>query len=160
MRELINDIFRAYGPAYVERYGKTCPVNTDKVIAAMARCRTEDNGTPSISVMPAGRRNVSTPPAAIAIVRAVNSGKPQWLDKQRPRQLPGRHFMLTFTVPEPLLAPLRAHQRVGYGALYAASVDAIKTLAADPKFGTNAEVPAATYCRATICRIYTRHYLY
>ena len=41
--------------------------------------------------------------------------------------------MLTFTVPECLREFLRSHQRIGYGALFAASAGAIKKLAADPR---------------------------
>ncbi len=39
-----------------------------------------------------------------------------------------------FTVPEPLRAFLRRHQKIGYGALFTASAGAIKTLVADPKY--------------------------
>ena len=56
----------------------------------------------------------------------------QWLDKQLKRQLPGHHFMLTFTVPQELRPFLRSHQRIGYSALFTASSEAIKRLATDP----------------------------
>jgi hypothetical protein len=56
-----------------------------------------------------------------------------WLDTQLDRRLPGPYFLLTFTVPEPLRAFLRAHQRVGYGALFEASSQALKKLARDPR---------------------------
>ena len=49
-----------------------------------------------------------------------------WLERHRARQLPGEHFMVTFTVPEPLRPFLRRHQTIGYGALFAASSGAIK----------------------------------
>lgn len=55
----------------------------------------------------------------------------QWLARQLERQLPTHYFMLTFTVPEPLRAFLRSHQRIGYGALFEASSGAIKALAQD-----------------------------
>jgi hypothetical protein len=57
----------------------------------------------------------------------------EWLERHRARQLPGEHFMLTFTVPEPLRPFLRRHQTIGYGALFAASAGALKTLAVDPR---------------------------
>jgi hypothetical protein len=50
------------------------------------------------------------------------------------RQLPGHHFMLTFTVPESLRAFLRSHQRIGYAALFEASAGSIKKLAVDPRY--------------------------
>ncbi|MGH8630854.1 MAG: IS91 family transposase, partial [Burkholderiales bacterium] len=59
----------------------------------------------------------------------------QWLERQLVRALPTHHFMLTFTVPEVLRGFLRSHQRIGYEALFAASAAAIKTLAADSRFG-------------------------
>jgi hypothetical protein len=43
------------------------------------------------------------------------------------------YFMLTFTVPAGLREFLRRHPREGYGALFAASAGAIKTLTADDK---------------------------
>lgn len=49
------------------------------------------------------------------------------------RQLPGHHFMMTFTVPEGLRRFIRSNQRVGYSALFTTSSDAIKKLARDKK---------------------------
>jgi len=57
----------------------------------------------------------------------------QWLQRQMDRQLPGHHFRLTFTVPEPLRAFIYHHQQVAYNALFSASAEAFKTLALDPK---------------------------
>ncbi len=41
-----------------------------------------------------------------------------WLQCQLARQLPGHHFMLTFTVPKSSRAFLRSHERIGYSALF------------------------------------------
>ena len=63
--------------------------------------------------------------------------------------------MLTFTVPEALRPFLRAHQRDGYSALFAASSAAIKTLARNPrhssrrKLHTNLHHPIVIARRAT-----------
>jgi hypothetical protein len=56
------------------------------------------------------------------------------LERQLERQLPGPHFMLTFTVPEALRAFLYHHQRLGYNTLFEASSQAIKALVRDPRF--------------------------
>jgi len=53
---------------------------------------------------------------------------------QTERQLPGHHFMITFTVPQQLRPFIRSHQRVCYAALFKASSDTIKKLAADEKY--------------------------
>ena len=41
--------------------------------------------------------------------------------------------MITFTVPEPLRPFLRRHQRIGYGALFAASAGRSRPSAVDPQ---------------------------
>ena len=58
----------------------------------------------------------------------------QWLEKQIKRQLPGHHFLLTFTVPEKLRRFIRKNQRVAYSALFKASSEAIKKLAPDEHY--------------------------
>jgi hypothetical protein len=50
------------------------------------------------------------------------------------KQLPGPHFLLTFTVPETLRPLLRSHQRLGYHAMFHASSEALKRLAKDARF--------------------------
>lgn len=44
------------------------------------------------------------------------------------------HFMVTFTVPEPVRDVLRAHPRTGYAALFQASRETIQALLANPKY--------------------------
>jgi hypothetical protein len=56
-----------------------------------------------------------------------------WLETQTDRLLPCPYFLLTFTVPAALRAWIRSHQRFAYAALFEASSEAIKTLAADPR---------------------------
>ena len=50
------------------------------------------------------------------------------------RQLPGHHFLLTFTVPEILRRFIRKNQRVAYSALFKASSEAMKKLALDEHY--------------------------
>ena len=57
----------------------------------------------------------------------------QWLQTQIGRQLPGHHFLITFTVPEQLRSFMRQNQRACYSALFKASSEAIKKLALDQK---------------------------
>lgn len=56
-----------------------------------------------------------------------------WLDRQLRRQLPGHHFMITFTVPESVRPFMRTHQKQAYTALFKASSQSIKKLAKDKK---------------------------
>jgi hypothetical protein len=131
----IQEIFRQYGPAYLERLGQAMPAEHQKVIEAICQCRTEAYGSVCYRCEDCGHPHVL--PAACG-----NRHCPQcqhrkahlWLDRQLQRQLPGHHFLLTFTVPEALRPFLHRHQRVGYGALFEASSGAIKTLVRDSRF--------------------------
>jgi hypothetical protein len=49
------------------------------------------------------------------------------------RQLPGHHFMVTFTVPEPLRRFICSHQKPAYSALFKASSQAMQKLASDER---------------------------
>jgi hypothetical protein len=58
----------------------------------------------------------------------------QGLQHHRDKQLPGPHFLLTFTVPEPLRPFIRSHQCLAYHAMFNASSRALKRLAKDARF--------------------------
>lgn len=130
----IREIFSTFGPEYLQRHSSAMPKTHRKVIDAIITCRTEacgiafyqcDSCTESQQFFRScGNRHCPT----------CQYGKAQqWLQTQIARQLPGHHFLITFTVPEQLRSLLRQHQRVGYSALFKASSDAIKKLATDPK---------------------------
>jgi len=132
---IINEIFRAFGPEYRRRFGASMPAEHHKVIDAMIACRTDRYGTTlyhcescgRFHPLPRGCGNRHCP-------GCQNDKSRRWLHRQLERQLPGHHFLITFTVPEELRPFLRSHQRIGYGALFAASSEAMKTLVRDPRF--------------------------
>lgn len=105
-----------------------------QVIAAIADCHTEAAGSTLYVCEACGQRHVVHRSCGTRPCPCCPQGKGRaWRERHRARQLPGEHFMITFTVPEPLRPFLRRHQRIGYGALFAASAGAIKTLAVDPR---------------------------
>jgi hypothetical protein len=131
----IQEIFGQHAPEYLERYGDAMPGEHKKVIEAILTCRTEALGSVCYQCEDCGQPHIV--PAACG-----NRHCPQcqhrksrlWLERQLARQLPGHHFMLTFTVPEALRELLRSHQRLGYAALFETSSQAIKTLVDNPRW--------------------------
>ena len=123
----IQEIFRQFAPTYVERFAESMPGEHHKVIKAILACRGDSLGSVCYRCEDCGHHHIV--PAACG-----NRHCPQcqhrksrlWLERQLEHQLPGHHFMLTFTVPEPLRALLRSHQRIGYAALFQSSSQAIK----------------------------------
>ncbi len=131
----INEIFRTFGPEYLRRYGHSMPRRHKKVIAAIVNCRTATSGSAIYRcekcglshILPCGCNNRHCP-------QCQHRKNRQWLQRQMQRQLPGHHFLITFTVPQQLPPFIRSHQRPAYSALFAASSLAMKKLAPDPKF--------------------------
>jgi hypothetical protein len=129
----IHEIFTSFGPEYLQRYSTKMPKTHRKVVDAIIACRTEACGTafyqcdscaePSQFFRSCGNRHCPT---------CQYNKTQRWLEKQFQRQLPGHHFLITFTVPEPLRSFMRQHQRAAYSALFKASSDALKKLALDP----------------------------
>jgi hypothetical protein len=56
-----------------------------------------------------------------------------WCQRQLARLLPCHYFLVTFTVPEKFRRFARGHPREAYTAMFRASSEALKTLAADPR---------------------------
>jgi len=93
---------------------------------------------PSMNVTNAVNCIIFTVAAAIVTALHVKTAKrlikaSGWLDRQLERQLPGHHFMITFTVPKSVRPFMRTHQKQAYTALFKASCQSIKKLAKDKK---------------------------
>jgi hypothetical protein len=131
----IQDLFRAHAPAYLARFGARMPAEHKKVIAAIIACRSPSSGSLVYGCESCAQEQWLARCCGNRHCPGCQQSKAYaWLARQLERQLPTHHFMLTFTLPEQLRAFLRAHQRIGYGALFEASVGAIKQLAPDAKF--------------------------
>ena len=131
----IADIFREHGTEYLETYQGSIPSNHRKVIKEICNCRTAICG---VNVYTCEQCNKST-----VVFRSCgnrhcpscqNHKTRQWLERQLNRELPGHHFMVTFTVPQQLRRFIRSHQRTAYSAFFAASSAALKILSADEEF--------------------------
>lgn len=132
---MINEIFREFSPKYLRLFGDRMPAEHRKVIAAIIDCRTQVSGSLVYRCDGCGENHVLHRSCGNRhCPQCQNHKTRQWLERQLQRRLPGHHFMVTFTVPEELRPFLRSHQRIGYAALFAASSEAMKQLAQDPKY--------------------------
>ena len=131
----IKDIFTTYGPEYIQRFGNRMPADHRKVIGAIVNCRSGHYGASIYQCPQCGKNHVVYRCCGNRHCPNCQFHKSrQWLQTQLDRQLPGHHFMVTFTVPQKLRRFIRSHQRVGYAGLFAASSQTIKKLTADPKY--------------------------
>src|SRR5512146_2488492 len=123
----INDIFRMYAPEYIGLYGDAMPAEHKKVIGAIITCKTEENGSLVYECEECGEKHLLFRSCGNRHCPQCQSHKTrQWLERQITRQLPGHHFMVTFTVPQEIRDFIRSHQRIAYAALFAASSEAMR----------------------------------
>lgn len=131
----IKEIVQTYGPEYIKRFGDAMPGEHRKVIKAIINCRTDHFGVTVYQCQECGENHMVYRCCGNRHCPNCQHQKTQqWLDMQMKRQLPGHHFMITFTVPEKLRRFIRSNQRSSYSALFRASSDTLKKLAADEKY--------------------------
>jgi hypothetical protein len=132
---LLAEIFSTFGPEYLERFEDDMPGDHRKALEAILACRTQKAGVAYFECQQCGQLHIAYRSCGNRHCPSCQHQKGlRWLEVQMQRQLPGHHFMLTFTVPEALRRFLRSHQRAAYSALFTASSEAIKKLAADAKY--------------------------
>jgi hypothetical protein len=130
----LSELFRTFGPEYLATHGAEMPAAHRKALQALMACRTEACGVTGYTCAQCGEPHWTFRSCGNRHCPQCQHHKGQvWLAARLQQALPGQHFLLTFTVPEALRPFLRSHQRAGYGALFAASAEAIKTLARDAK---------------------------
>jgi hypothetical protein len=131
----VADVVRRYGGAYLERFGAAMPAAHQKVLRAIAACRTGDLGLVLYRCDCCGQTHAMGRSCGDRHCPACQRDKAEaWLQKQTDRLLPCPYFLVTFTLPAALRDVARSHQRAVYAALFEASSAALRTLAADPKF--------------------------
>ena len=134
----IRDIFHAFAPEYLAR-SPTLPTSHRKVISAIQQCQSGPYGHSLYQCQTCGKQHRVNHSCGNRHCPQCQSHKTQqWLHNQLEKQLPGPHFLLTFTVPETLRPFIRSHQPIAYQALFKASATALKRLAPEKRFiGTN-----------------------
>src|SRR5512135_83055 len=131
----VADVLRRYGGQYLERFGATMPGEHKKVLHAITACRTGELGTVLYACQSCGEIHAIGRSCGNRHCPTCQHDKTKaWLEKQTDRLLPCPYFLVTFTLPAELRALARSHQRVIYAALFEASSEALRALAANPRF--------------------------
>lgn len=129
-------VFERYKDAFVEKYAAT-PFFEDRLRAldAVLMCRTGDCGEiqaycphcDRIDWFPhsCGHRNCP---------KCQNYEATRWLERQRKKLLPVEYFLATFTLPGELRGVSRYHPKEIYDLFFSTSTEALRELAANPRF--------------------------
>ena len=131
----LGEIFRQYGKAYLEKYGKTMLPSHKRAVNDLAKCRTPAMGTVHWFCEKCRQDHFSYAPCRNRSCPACQGDKTvKWLIKQFDLKLPTEYFMATFTVPRYLRPIARSHQRTFYNILFKSAAEAITKLANDKKY--------------------------
>ena len=133
----LADIFRRYGPDYIDRFGTRILPSHHRAIKDIAACRTEQMGGHLYCC-----ENADCQHLVYAYHSCGNRSCPKcgqdktqrWIENQHHRLLPTHYFLVTFTLPCELRPVARSNQKVVYNQLFKSSVAALQKLAKDPWF--------------------------
>lgn len=133
----LADIFRRYGPEYIDRFGSAVLPSHRRAIDDIIACRTKEMGGHLYCC-----ENTECEQIVYAYHSCGNRSCPkcgqdktqQWVEKQYDRLLPTHYFLVTFTLPAQLRSIARSHQKVLYDLLFKSSAAALQKLAKDPRF--------------------------
>ena len=131
----IQQIFQQYADAYLNHYGDAIPLPHRRVIRDIQNCRTPAAGLAVYTCTECERPHpVFCGCGNRHCPNCQHARSQQWLRARQQEQLPAPHFLLTVTVPEPLRRFMRSHPAQTYAALFDTAAEAIRELAANPRY--------------------------
>lgn len=131
----LDEIFRRYGPSYLEEFGATMLPSHRRAIEAVCSCltpelgghlfRCEDCNTEHLILHSCRNR---------ACPRCQDQAADEWLEARVSEILPVRYFHAVFTVPHELAMIIRSRQKDLLSLLMRSSAEAVQKLGRDTKF--------------------------
>jgi len=131
----VADVIRAYGEAFLARYGGTLTPSQRQALGALAACRTAawgghvqrcaDCGHDRIAYNSCRNRHC---PKCQALARA------RWLEREAKLLLPVPYYHVVFTLPEEVAELALANRALLYNALFQAASATLRDVAANPKW--------------------------
>lgn len=131
----LGDVFRRYGEAYLEAYGKAMLPSHRRAIVDIMQCRTAALGGQVFQCDQCGHekyvyhscRNRACP-------KCHANDTNTWLAARCEELLPVPYFLVTFTLPAKLRSITRSHQKTVYALLMKTAAHSLIKLAADPRY--------------------------
>src|SRR5712691_8187064 len=131
----VAEIFRLHGPAYREKFADRMLPSHLRAMQDIEQCRTAALGGQLYHCQKCDEQRYSYHSCKNRhCPKCGNEQANQWLKEQQQLLLPGRHFLVTFTLPQELRAVARANQTTIYHLPFRASAQALQQLALDRRF--------------------------
>ncbi len=133
----LADIFRRYGPEYIDRFGTRMLPSHHRALRDIIACRTEQMGGHLYRCENSDCKLVFYAYHSCGNRSCPKCGQDKtqrWIEKQQNLLLPTHYFLVTFTLPGEMRPIARSNQKVFYNLLFKSSAAALKKLAKDPRF--------------------------
>jgi hypothetical protein len=130
----VADIFRRHGNAYRLAHASRLDRCQRRVMAAIEACRTAALGGHVERCLKCGHTQVAFNSCRDRhCPKCQSSAARDWLMAREADLLPVEYFHVVFTVPQRIAAIAYQNKAVAYDMLFAAAVETLTTIAADPK---------------------------
>lgn len=130
----LADVISRFEADYLRQYSATLLPSQRQALAAMKHCRTAM--APRLLAACSAcdeRRLVPHSCGHRSCPHCQHHESQQWLERQIRRQVPGKHFLLTFTLPSQLRELARRHQRTLYAVLFECAWATVSTFSRNDK---------------------------
>jgi hypothetical protein len=131
----LADIFREYGPEYLEKYGEKMLPSHKKAMQDIECCRTQVMGGHVYDCDACEERVYAYHSCGNRHCPKCGDDRADaWRDKQLQKLLPVKYFLVTCTLPHTLNKIARSNQKLIYHLLFQTSAEALQTLALNPEW--------------------------
>jgi hypothetical protein len=131
----LSEIFRQYGPDYLERHGDRMLPSHRKAVHDILDCRTEACGGHVFECDTCGKRHYAYHSCRNrSCPRCQGEQTQAWLERRRAELLPVPYFHVVFTLPAELREIVRSNQEILLSVLMQAAASSLMKLAADPRY--------------------------
>lgn len=130
----VADIFRQLGPAYRRAHDERLSLGQRRVMSAIERCRTAALGGHVEECDACGHQRIAFNSCRNRhCPKCQSMARVQWLEDRQAELLPVEYFHVVFTLPQSVAAIALQNKAVVYDALFQATAEALRTIAADAK---------------------------
>jgi len=134
MANSLAEVFRRYGPTYLQKFGNTVPIAHRNVMHAIEHCRSGSFGHAVYRCDACGTTHYVGRSCGNRHCPTCQQHKVQsWLGRELDQLLPCEYFLVTFTMRPELRRVVRSKPAVAYTILFQAATAALAELAADPR---------------------------
>lgn len=131
----VADVFRQFGPSYVQTFGQRMLPSHRRALDAIIACRTPAMGGHAFRCCDCQRPFYVYHGCGNRACPACHSRHIEaWRAHRTDELLPCPYYHVCVTVPQQLHAVFRANQRVGYGLLLQVAAQAVLALCRDPRY--------------------------